>query len=61
MQLCSNSISQLPRLVGGLTQLTKLWLDWNKIIAIPATIKYLSNNLKELKMQGNPLVRPCYK
>ena len=56
MQLCSNSITVLPRLVGGLTQLTKLWLDWNKIASIPATVKYLSTSLQELKMQGNPLV-----
>ncbi len=58
VQLCSNHISSLPRHIGALTQLQRLWLDWNQIRSIPATVKFLGATLRELKVQGNPLMYP---
>jgi hypothetical protein len=51
-------VDSLPRHLGSLTQLQRLWMDWNHITAIPVTVKLLGNTLKELKVQGNPLVFP---
>lgn len=59
--MCNNKVRTLPSGIGALTQLKKLWLDWNGIAAIPPTIASLADTLKEFKVQGNPLLYPPLK
>lgn len=51
----ANNMTGVPAEIGQLTRLESLDYSDNKITAFPNEIRNLKNNLKELKLTGNPI------
>jgi Leucine-rich repeat (LRR) protein len=54
----ANCFQSIPDFIMNLASLTRLNLEGNQLRSLPPALGFLSGTLKELQVQGNPLVDP---